>query len=127
MPFERELASVFSSFHSFENFNKFYELLSIDLINQAFEQVGVATIRKRRLPLEAVLWSVVGMSLFRQKSILDIVNQMDIGLPDNKPLVAPSAMVHARQRLGVNDTDDVLCTSHATGRSSLSKVGQSKA
>jgi hypothetical protein len=40
------------------------------------------------------------MSLFRQKSVWDIATQMDIMLPGKKPIIAPSAMVQARQRLG---------------------------
>jgi hypothetical protein len=59
-----------------------------------------ATIRKRRLPLETVLWSIIGISLFRQHSVWDISTQMDVMLPDKKPLIAPSAIVQVRQRLG---------------------------
>jgi hypothetical protein len=40
------------------------------------------------------------MGLFRQRSVWDIATQMDIMLPDKKPLLAPSAIVQARQRLG---------------------------
>ncbi|WP_420875344.1 transposase domain-containing protein [Pseudoalteromonas ostreae] len=67
-------------------------------MEHAFQQAGVATVRKRRLPLEAVLWSIIGMSLFRQRSVWDIATQMDIMLPDKKPLFAPSAIVQARLR-----------------------------
>ena len=100
MLLESELASTLQSCNTFHTFEKYAELLSPDLIQQGFEEAGVATIRKRRLPLETVLWSIVGMSLFRQKSVWDIATQMDIMLPGKKPLVAPSAMVQARQRLG---------------------------
>ncbi|WP_443019933.1 transposase domain-containing protein [Shewanella sp. OMA3-2] len=31
--------------------------------------------RKRRLPLEAVMWSVIGMSFYRQQSVWDSANQ----------------------------------------------------
>jgi hypothetical protein len=60
--------------------------LSPELIQQGFKQAGVATIRKRRLPLETVLWSIIGMALYRQKSVWDIATQMDIMLPDKKPV-----------------------------------------
>ncbi|WP_411060991.1 transposase domain-containing protein [Vibrio chagasii] len=46
-----------------------------------------------------MLWSVVGMSLFRQQSVWDIANQLDIVLPDRQRFVVPSAVVQARQRL----------------------------
>ncbi|WP_312936452.1 IS4 family transposase [Pseudomonas sp.] len=64
------------------------------------EQAGVATMRKRRLPLEMMLWCVVSMALFRRMSVWDVVSRMGIMLPGQRPLVAPSAVVQARQRLG---------------------------
>ncbi|WP_249365569.1 transposase domain-containing protein, partial [Pseudoalteromonas sp. S979] len=48
------------------------------------------------------MWCVMGMSLFRQESVWNIATKMDIALPGKAPLVAPSAMVQARQRLGTN-------------------------
>lgn len=48
------------------------------------------------------------MALYRQKSVWDIVTQMDIMLPDKKPLVAPSALVQARQRLGADAVKEVF-------------------
>lgn len=83
---------------SFENLSSF---LDPALIEQGFQQAGVATLRKRRLPLESVLWLVIGMGLFRQQSVWDIATQLEIVLPGQRPLVAPSALVQARQRLGV--------------------------
>ncbi len=108
MRFESELAVAFNSCGNFHTFEKYAELLSPDLIQQGFEQAGVATIRKRRLPLETVLWSIIGMSLYRQKSVWDIATQMDIMLPDKKPMVAPSALVQARQRLGEDAVREVF-------------------
>lgn len=108
MRFENELAVAFNSCGSFHTFEKYAELLSPQLIQQGFEQAGVATIRKRRLPLETILWSIIGMSLYRQKSVWDIATQMDIMLPDKKPLVAPSALVQARQRLGEDAVREVF-------------------
>ncbi|KTS78017.1 transposase, partial [Pseudomonas oryzihabitans] len=76
------------------------ELLDPDLIKTALETAGVATLRKRRLPLESMLWCVIGLALFRRLSAWDVVNQLDIMLPGQKPLVAPSAGVPGRQRRG---------------------------
>lgn len=63
MRFESELATAFKSCNTFHTFEKYAELLSPELIQQGFEQAGVATLRKRRLPLETVLWSIIGMAL----------------------------------------------------------------
>ncbi|RYV02748.1 IS4 family transposase [Shewanella sp. OPT22] len=108
MRLENELATAFTSCNTFHSFEKYAELLSPELIKQGFEQAGVATIRKRRLPLETVLWSVIGMALYRQSSVWDIATQMDIMLPNKKPLVAPSAIVQARQRLGPDAVKEVF-------------------
>lgn len=108
MRFENELATAFKSCNSVHSFEKYAELLSPELIQEAFQKAGVATIRKRRLPLEAVLWSIIGMSLYRQRSVWDIATQMDVMLPDKKPLVAPSALVQARQRLGEDAVREVF-------------------
>lgn len=80
--------------------DKLKAILDPDILEQAFEYAGVATVRRRRLPLEAVMWSVIGMSLFRNEAIWDIANRLDISLPGKNKLVAPSALVQSRQRLG---------------------------
>ncbi len=105
---ETNLAETLKACNTFNTFEKFSELLSPTLIAQALENAGVETVRKRRLPLEVVLWSVIGMSLFRQQSVWDIANQLDIALPGKTPLVAPSAVVQARQRLGADAVKEVF-------------------
>ena len=50
MRFESELEVVFNYCGNCHTFEKYAELLSPELIKQGFEQAGVATIRRRRLP-----------------------------------------------------------------------------
>ncbi|MEZ9890670.1 transposase, partial [Vibrio breoganii] len=76
------------------------DLLSPELIAQCLEDTGITTIRRRRLPMEMMVWSVVGMSLYRHLSMEKVVSKLDILLPGKKPFVAPSAVIQARQRLG---------------------------
>ena len=85
-----------------EHFNALSEVLSPDLIDKCLKGSGIVTLRKRRLPLEMMIWSIVGMSMFRHLPMSDIVNQLDIMLPGKRPFVAPSAVVQARQRLGAD-------------------------
>ena len=84
-----------------EHFSSLADVLSPELIDECLAHAGVATLRKRRLPLEMVVWSIVGMALFRHIPMGQIVHQLDILLPGQRPFVAPSAVVQARQRLGV--------------------------
>src|SRR5262249_12854440 len=50
-------------------------------ILQALEATGTATVRSRRLPAEQVVWLVIGMPLFGNRSIQDIVTKLDLALP----------------------------------------------
>lgn len=108
MNIEQALHTSLEESTRYHTFEKLSELLSADIIEQGFQQAGVATVRKRRLPLEAVLWSVIGMALFRKESVWNIANKLDIMLPGKNQLVAPSAMVQGRQRLGEESVKQVF-------------------
>ncbi len=108
MNIEQALYSTFEESTRYHTFEKLTEILSPEIIEQGFEQAGIATVRKRRLPLEAVLWSVIGMALFRKESVWNIATKLDIMLPGKNQLVAPSAMVQARQRLGEESVKQVF-------------------
>jgi len=71
-------------------------------IEQALEATGTATLRKRRLPAEQVIWLVVGMALYRDRPIYDLVERLDLALAGVGPMMAPSAVVEARARLGAD-------------------------
>lgn len=69
-------------------------------IEQALQATGTASVRRRRLPAEQVVWLVLGMALLRNRSIVDVVDKLDLALPGASPLVAKSAVPQARARLG---------------------------
>lgn len=96
------LSQALDHIHAFspEQFGSLSEVLSPELLSECLQRSGTVTLRKRRLPLEMMVWSVVGMALYRHLPMSQIVNQLDILLPGNRPFVAPSAVVQARQRLG---------------------------
>ncbi|MCH4998767.1 IS4 family transposase, partial [Pectobacterium carotovorum] len=85
-----------------QEFSALSDLLSPELIDECLADTGIVTLRKRRLPMEMMVWAVTGMTLFRSLSMNQIVSHLDILLPGKRPFVAPSAVVQARQRLGVN-------------------------
>lgn len=70
-------------------------------IAQALAATGTATLRRRRLPAEQVIWLVLGMALHRNRSIVEVVQTLDLALPDGhgRP-VAASAVPKARARVG---------------------------
>ncbi|KXO12889.1 Mobile element protein [Moritella sp. JT01] len=50
--------------------------MPIELINEAYSLTDTVTLRK--LTLESMVWLLVGMTLYNDKSMADIVNQLDI-------------------------------------------------
>lgn len=70
-------------------------------IEAALQWTGTASIRRRRLPADQVVWLVICMALFRNESIERIVDMLGLALPDREDTkVAKSAVTQARQRLG---------------------------
>lgn len=72
--------------------------LPADWIEEALSATGTATLRRRRLPAEQVVWLVLGIALFKERSIADVVNKLDLALGAMKVTAAPSA--RAAQRHG---------------------------
>ena len=75
--------------------------LPYEWIEQAVAQTGRASIRHRRLPAEQVVWLIIALALYRHQSISEVVDELDLALPDvDAPFVSKSAVAQARQRLG---------------------------
>lgn len=84
-----------------ESFDRFQAHLDPAWIAEALLATGTATVRRRRLPAEQVVWLVIGMALLRNESIDRIVAMLDLALPSTKgDTTAKSAITQARQRLG---------------------------
>jgi hypothetical protein len=81
-------------------FKSLTDILSPEIIEQGLNTHGIATIRKRELPMENMIWAVIGMALFRNFSMRQLLNQLDIILPNGTTFVAPSAVIQARKNLG---------------------------
>ncbi|HTP27626.1 MAG TPA: IS4 family transposase [Anaeromyxobacteraceae bacterium] len=84
-----------------ELLEQFRASLDPDWIGEALEATGTATIRKRRLPAEQVIWLVLGMGIYRNKPITEIVAELNLALPGRRgPRAASSSVTQARDRLG---------------------------
>jgi len=73
--------------------------LPIEFVEEALAATGVATLRRRRLPAEQVIWLVLGMAIHRDRPIFDVARKLDIALP-GEGAIAPSALAQARARVG---------------------------
>lgn len=71
-----QLSQAFDRIAQFspEHFSSLSDILSPELLEQCLQESGTVTLRKRRLPLEMMVWSVVGMALFRHVPMSQIVN-----------------------------------------------------
>lgn len=62
-----------------------------------------ASIRSRRLPAQQVVWLVISLALYRRMSVKDIVDTLDLALPElAERCITSSATTQARQRLGAD-------------------------
>nr|WP_282554648.1 transposase domain-containing protein [Providencia rettgeri] len=82
------------------NLQPFSGLLSAALIDEHVVDTGVITIRKHRIPMEMMVWAVIGMPLFRSLSMAQLVLHLEIVLSSKWPYVSPGDVVQARQRSG---------------------------
>lgn len=97
---ESALASVAAVGHA-SSIERFRADVNPEWIEEALAATGTATLRRRRLPAEQVIWLVLGMALFRNRSIVEIVNKLDLALPtEPRRPVAASAVPKARARVG---------------------------
>jgi hypothetical protein len=75
--------------------------LPYEWIEEAVHYSGKASVRHRRLPAEQVVWLVVALALYRHQSVSEVIDSLDLALPDSQvPFVSKSAVAQARQRLG---------------------------
>jgi hypothetical protein len=85
---------------------------------------GQAQMRRRKLPVDRALWLAIGMGLFRDRSIQEVVQHLDLALvrPGPRSGVAKSAIPQARQRLGVEPVQHLFeLTGQAWGHASAEK------
>lgn len=73
-------------------------------IEQALQETGTLSIRHRRLPAQQVVWLILGMALFADRSIPAVMSHLRLygknpGTPFDQPPTA-GAIVQARDRLG---------------------------
>ena len=86
---------------SLESFDQFREHLNPLWIEEALTATEAQSIRERRLPARQVAWLVIGMGLFRDLPIDEVVDRLGLARPvrSGKPM-ARSAISEARGALG---------------------------
>jgi hypothetical protein len=75
--------------------------LPCEWIERAVQASGSASIRRRRLPAQQVVWLVIALALYRHQSISEVVDELELALPTPQAsFVSKSAIAQARQRTG---------------------------
>jgi len=95
-----ESLDCIGEFPKAEDLSEFRRSIEPGWIERALAATGTATVRRRRLPAEQVVWLVIGMGLMLGRSLKEVVSKLDLSLPDDSPTVAQSSVAEARARLG---------------------------
>jgi hypothetical protein len=99
MGFDRAFHAA-ATYASPEQLDGFRKHIDVKWIEEALAATGTATVRRRRLPAEQVIWMVLGMGLFRDRPIEDVVSKLDLALPSSGGSIARSSISQARERVG---------------------------
>jgi hypothetical protein len=97
-----------SVFATPEQFESIRQHIDPAWVAEALAATGTATVRKRRLPAEQVVWLVIGMAMFRKWPIADLVGKLNLVLPGSRATVVPSAVAEARARVGAEPLEQIF-------------------
>jgi hypothetical protein len=85
------------------SFEQFSAAIDPQWIAAALAATGTASVRRRKFPAEYVVWLVIGMGLFRDRAIAQVVQHLDLVLPTTtgaRGRVTNGTIVQAREKLG---------------------------
>ena len=85
------------------SFDQFSAAIDPQWIADALAATDTASIRRRKLPAEHVVWLVIGMGLFRDRSIAQVVHHLALVLPSatgTRRHVTNGTIVQARDSFG---------------------------
>ena len=83
-----------------EDLSVFQRELPIEWIEQVLAETDKASMRKRKQPAELVVWLLIGIGLYSNRPITEVLSKLDLILTNkNGETLAPSAIPQARQRL----------------------------
>ncbi|SDI15046.1 Insertion element 4 transposase N-terminal, partial [Pseudomonas benzenivorans] len=97
MSLQQQLLDLGELFN-FSDLSTFTQNIPIEWVASALDLSAQATIRRRRLPSDQVLWLVLGMALFRDEPVHEVARRLNIcaqGLASHD-LLARSGVTEAR-------------------------------
>lgn len=109
MPIQQQLLDLGDLFN-FSDLSTFTQNIPVEWVASALKLSAQATIRRRRLPSDQVLWLVLGMALFRDEPVHEVARRLNIcaqGLASDQ-LLARSGVTQARKRLGADPVEGLF-------------------
>lgn len=106
MPVQQDPLDLGDLFN-FSDLSTFTQNIPVEWVASALDLSTQASIRRRRLPADQVLWLVLGMALFRDEPVHEVARRLNIcaqGLATNH-LLARSGVTEARKRLGADPVE----------------------
>lgn len=77
MSIQQQLLDLGDLFN-FSDLSTFTQNIPVEWVSSALELSSQATIRRRRLPSDQVLWLVLGMALFRDEPVHEVARRLNI-------------------------------------------------
>src|SRR5687767_5127914 len=95
------------------SFEEFSAAIDPAWVATALAATGTASVRRRKVPADYVVWLVIAMALFRDRAIAQVVQHLALVLPtpQGRGTVTPGALVQARTRLGPRPVAALFTTS----------------
>lgn len=106
MSFQQHLLDLGELFN-FSDLSTFTQNIPVEWVESALHLSTQASIRRRRLPADQVLWLVLGMALFRDEPVHEVARRLNIcaqGLA-SEHLLARSGLTEARKRLAADPVE----------------------
>ncbi|KGK00591.1 IS4 family transposase [Thalassotalea sp. ND16A] len=97
---ELHITSEFCQEHDIDAFTKH---IPLEWVEEAVQQTGRASVRKRRFPAEQAVWLVLGIGLLRNRSIPEVCDKLELAFPDangDLPPLATSSIIKGKEKLG---------------------------
>jgi hypothetical protein len=106
---------------TWETLGSVRSVIGVQWVREALSRTGTATIRRRKIPNEAVVWLVIGIALFRQLAIDAVLKHLGLSIPRRASGASPTgspvssdAIAHARARVGLDPLSELFdLTGHA--------------
>lgn len=86
-----------------KSFRGLKSLVDVEWVREALAKGGTAKVRNRKITVEDVMWLVIGISLYRDRPMVDVAHDLDLVMPDKKgraQRLSKGAIPPARASLG---------------------------